>query len=86
MNHRSDIGLELPAQVPRRPSAAQPEGHRADFRSDGSFGWGGAFGTHFRVDPKAQFVGVFLVQAQAGTVVAGIQRDFETAVMQAVVE
>jgi hypothetical protein len=27
---------------------------------------------------------VFLVQAQAGPVVAGIQRDFETAVMQAI--
>jgi CubicO group peptidase (beta-lactamase class C family) len=56
------------------------------FRSNGSFGWDGAFGTHFWVDPKAQLVGVFLVQAQAGPVVAGIQRDFETAVMQAVVE
>ncbi len=56
------------------------------FRSNGSFGWDGAFGTHFWVDPRAQLVGVFLVQAQAGPVVAGIQRDFETAVMQAVVE
>jgi CubicO group peptidase (beta-lactamase class C family) len=56
------------------------------FRSNGSFGWDGAFGTHFWVDPKEQLVGVFLVQAQAGPVVAGIQRDFETAVMQAIVE
>jgi CubicO group peptidase (beta-lactamase class C family) len=56
------------------------------FRSNGSFGWDGAFGTHFWVDPREQVVGVFLVQAQAGPVVAGIQRDFETAVMQAIVE
>ena len=56
------------------------------FRSNGSFGWDGAFGTHFWVDPKEQLVGVFLVQAMAGPVVAGIQRDFETAVMQAIVE
>jgi CubicO group peptidase (beta-lactamase class C family) len=56
------------------------------FRSNGSFGWDGAFGTHFWVDPKEQLVGVLLVQAQAGPVVAGIQRDFETAVMQAIVD
>jgi CubicO group peptidase (beta-lactamase class C family) len=56
------------------------------FRSNGSFGWDGAFGTHFWVDPQEQLVGVFLVQAQAGPVVAGIHRDFETAVMQAIVE
>ena len=56
------------------------------FRSEGSFGWDGAFGTHFWVDPKEQLVGVLLVQAQAGPVVAGIHRDFETAVMQSIVD
>ena len=54
--------------------------------SAGDFNWGGAYGTYFWVDPKEQLVSVFLVQAQAGPVVAGIQRDFETAVMQAIVE
>jgi CubicO group peptidase (beta-lactamase class C family) len=58
----------------------------ATFRSNGSFGWDGAFGTHFWVDPKEELVAVFLVQAAAGPVVAGIQRDFETAVMQAIVD
>ena len=53
------------------------------FRSEGSYGWDGAFGTHFWVDPKAKLVGVLLVQVPAGPVTAGIQRDFETAVMQA---
>ncbi len=56
------------------------------YRSAGSFGWDGAFGTHFWVDPKAQLVAVFLVQAPAGPVVRGIQSDFETAVMQALTD
>jgi CubicO group peptidase (beta-lactamase class C family)/lysophospholipase L1-like esterase len=56
------------------------------FRSEGSFGWDGAFGTHFWVDPKSKLVAVLLVQAPAGPVTAGIQRDFETAVMQAVTD
>jgi CubicO group peptidase (beta-lactamase class C family)/enterochelin esterase-like enzyme len=56
------------------------------FRSAGSFGWDGAFGTHFWVDPKAQLVAVFLVQAPAGRVVRGIHGDFETAVMQALTD
>jgi CubicO group peptidase (beta-lactamase class C family) len=56
------------------------------FRSEGSYGWDGAFGTHFWVDPKAKLVAVFLVQAPAGGVTAAAQRDFETAVMQAIVE
>ncbi len=55
-------------------------------RSNGSYGWDGAFGTHFWVDPKARLVAVFLVQSQAGPVVRGIQGDFETAVMQAIVD
>jgi CubicO group peptidase (beta-lactamase class C family) len=56
------------------------------YRSAGSFGWDGAFGTHFWVDPKAKLVAVFLVQSPAGPVVRGIQSDFETAVMQAIVD
>src|SRR5215469_1617368 len=52
--------------------------------SNGSFGWDGAFGTHFWVDPKEKLVGLFMVQA------AGPNRqmnpDFENAVMQALIE
>jgi CubicO group peptidase (beta-lactamase class C family) len=55
------------------------------FRSNGSFGWDGAFGTHFWVDPKEQLVGVFLIQGMGGPI-RQIQRDFETAVMQAIVD
>lgn len=51
--------------------------------SNGSFGWDGAFGTHFWVDPKEKIVGLFMIQA------AGPNRlmnpDFENAVMQALI-
>ncbi len=50
--------------------------------STGSFGWDGAFGTHFWVDPKEQLIGVLMVQT-SGT---GVTRDFENAVMQAIVD
>lgn len=50
--------------------------------SDGSFGWSGAFGTHFWVDPKEQIVAVLMIQTPNNE----IQRDFENAVMQAIVE
>jgi CubicO group peptidase (beta-lactamase class C family) len=50
--------------------------------SNGSFGWDGAFGTHFWVDRKEQLIGVLMVQT-SGT---GITRDFENAVMQAIVD
>ena len=52
------------------------------FRSRGSFGWDGAFGTHFWVDPQEQLVAVLLIQTSNRT----LHRDFETAVMQAVVD
>lgn len=50
--------------------------------SNGSFGWDGAFGTHFWVDPKEKLIGVLMVQTP-GT---GVTRDFENAVMQAIVD
>ena len=50
--------------------------------STGSFGWDGAFGTHFWVDQKEKLIGVLMVQTP-GT---GVTRDFENAVMQAIVD
>ena len=50
--------------------------------SNGSFGWDGAFGTHFWVDRKEQLVGLLMVQESNGQ----LTRDFENAVMQAIVE
>jgi CubicO group peptidase (beta-lactamase class C family) len=50
--------------------------------STGCFGWSGYFGTHFWVDPKEKVVAVFMSQ----TTGFEITIDFETAVMQAIVD
>ena len=50
--------------------------------ANGSFGWDGAFGTQFWVNPKEKMVTIIMIQTQ----VAQVQRDFENAVMQAIVE
>jgi len=50
--------------------------------SIGSFGWDGAFGTHFWVDRREQLVGLLMIQEPVGQ----LSRDFENAVMQAIVE
>jgi CubicO group peptidase (beta-lactamase class C family) len=52
------------------------------FRSRGSFGWDGAFGTHFFVDPREKLVAVLLIQTSG----RDIHRDFETAVMQSIID
>jgi CubicO group peptidase (beta-lactamase class C family) len=50
--------------------------------SNGSYGWSGAYGTHFWIDPSKHLVAILMVQTP------GTQRteDFETAVMQGLVE
>ncbi len=53
---------------------------RNSWVSNGSFGWSGASGTHFWVDPAERLVGVLMASAPA----AVLRPDFETAVMQAV--
>ncbi len=50
--------------------------------SNGSFGWDGAYGTQTWIDPKEKMVTIVLIQTQ----VVSVQRDFENAVMQAIVE
>jgi CubicO group peptidase (beta-lactamase class C family) len=50
--------------------------------SNGSFGWSGAFGTHFWVDPKEKLLAILMVQTSNPE----MSRDFETAVMQSIVE
>ena len=55
----------------------------ADVRkSAGSFGWGGVFGTHFWVDRKEQLTALLMIQTLSAT----LRRDFENAVMQAIVD
>lgn len=50
--------------------------------SDGSFGWSGAYGTHFWVDPKEELVAILMIQ----TPVRDMRPEFENAVMQAIVK
>jgi len=50
----------------------------------GAFGWGGAYGTKYQVDPKSGMVVVLMIQMLPnGT---DIQQKFMTSVYQAVVE
>jgi len=53
---------------------------RGTMLSDGTYGWTGAQGTHFFVDPKEQLVGVLMVQ----TTIQEMQREFEDLVAQSV--
>jgi CubicO group peptidase (beta-lactamase class C family) len=55
---------------------------RASLLSNGSYGWGGAHGTYFWVDPKEKIVAILMVQTSNREV----GRDFEQAVMQAIVD
>jgi CubicO group peptidase (beta-lactamase class C family) len=71
------LGFGLTVEV------VQDANEAGTFRSNGSFGWDGAFGTHFWVDPEEQLVAVLMIQTSVGRL---IQRDFETAVVQAIVE
>lgn len=51
-------------------------------RSTGSFGWGGAFGTNFWVDPEEELTAVLMVQTPGGP----LRADFQNAVLQAIVD
>jgi CubicO group peptidase (beta-lactamase class C family) len=50
--------------------------------SDGSFGWSGAYGTHFWIDPKQEIVAVMMIQ----TPIREMRPEFENAVLQAIVK
>jgi len=51
--------------------------------SKGSFGWSGAWGTHFWVDPKENLVALLMINlANAGGADAETAREFEGAVMR----
>lgn len=52
--------------------------------SKGSFGWDGAYGTHFWVDPQEKLIGVMMIQTDNPD--RQVDRDFENAVMQSIVE
>jgi CubicO group peptidase (beta-lactamase class C family) len=74
---RRGMGFGLTVEVVMDPIQA---GRR---QSAGSFGWDGAFGTHFWVDRKEQLTGLLMIQQRLN---AQLNRDFENAVMQAIVD
>ena len=55
---------------------------RGTMLSDGTYGWSGAQGTHFFVDPKEQLVGVLMVQTSNPE----LRRDFEDLVALSIVD
>jgi len=55
---------------------------RRTMLSEGSFGWSGAYGTHFWSDPEENLVGILMIQ----TPINAMRADFETAVMQALID
>jgi CubicO group peptidase (beta-lactamase class C family) len=85
--------VHVPDTLPGRPrgrgfglsvqvvSDAMAAGYRV---SNGSFGWDGAFGTHFWIDPKEKVVGILMIQTNNPN--RELDRDFENAIMQAMVE
>jgi len=54
---------------------------RNTFLSQGSFGWSGAFGTHFWIDPKEKVIGILMIQTPNNE----MRSDFENYVMYALV-
>jgi CubicO group peptidase (beta-lactamase class C family) len=74
---RAGMGFGLTVEVVLDPIAAQRR------TSAGSFGWDGAFGTHFWVDRKEQLAGILLIQQAVNPL---LNRDFENAVMQAIID
>jgi CubicO group peptidase (beta-lactamase class C family) len=74
---RRGMGFGLTVEVVMDPIEANRR------QSAGSFGWDGAFGTHFWVDPKEQIAGLLLIQQGVN---AALNRDFENAIMQAIID
>jgi CubicO group peptidase (beta-lactamase class C family) len=72
-------GFGLGVRVVSDPAA------RNTWLSAGSFGWSGAYNTHFFIDPKEKVVGIFMTQVALLETRGQLRDDFENAVMQAVV-
>ena len=70
------MGFALGVQIVLDPVAA-------DLRvSPGTYGWAGAYGTNQNMDPKEKMVSIIMMQGASGS----LQRDFENAIWQAIVE
>ena len=60
-------------------------GESANLGSLGSYGWGGAFGTIFWIDPKEDMFGILMIQLRPYDHV-NIRQDFQTMATQAIIE
>jgi CubicO group peptidase (beta-lactamase class C family) len=70
------MGFGLGVQVVMDPVAA-------DLRqSKGTYGWAGAYGTNINIDPEEKMVNIIMMQ----TSTPQLQRDFENAIMQAMID
>jgi CubicO group peptidase (beta-lactamase class C family) len=83
--------VHVPDSLPGRPAGegfglsvrvVTNHAARSTLLSDGTYGWSGAQGTHFFVDPKEQLVGVLMVQTPNNEV----RNDFENLVAQAIAD
>jgi CubicO group peptidase (beta-lactamase class C family) len=73
-------GYGLGVRVVTDPAA------RITLLSPGSFGWSGAFNTHFFIDPEEELIGIFMTQSAFFETRQQLRDDFETAVMQALID
>jgi CubicO group peptidase (beta-lactamase class C family) len=60
-------------------------GQSATLGSVGEYGWGGAYGTYFWVDPKEQMIGILMIQLMPYAHV-NLRPEFQNAVTQAIVD
>jgi CubicO group peptidase (beta-lactamase class C family) len=58
-------------------------GKAAHLGSPGSYGWGGAFGTYFWIDPKEDMIGILMMQLRPYSHL-NIRLDFQNLATQAV--
>jgi CubicO group peptidase (beta-lactamase class C family) len=73
-------GFGLSVRVIENPAA------RNTYLSKESFGWSGAFNTHFVIDPTERIVAVFMSQIVGLASRGELRDDLETAVMQSIVD
>src|SRR5712692_5174835 len=60
-------------------------GESANLGSLGSYGWGGAFGTYFWIDPKEEMIGILMIQVRPYNHL-NIRQEFQTLAMQAIAD
>lgn len=60
-------------------------GQSATLGSVGEYGWGGAYGTYFWVDPKEQMIGILMIQLMPYAHL-NIRPEFQNAVTQAIID